>query len=198
MSEQKKIGRRIGYLRVSTDEQRPDRQIDGLEAKCDELRIEHGVSAAAKSRPVFDALVDELKAGDTLAVWDLDRAFRSTIDAITCAEALRERGARLRIVTMNVDTAPEDGEFIYTVLAGIAQFERRRLARRTKEGLAAARRRGKVLGRPRKLSCADITRARRLLNDPGRTICDVAASFGCSRQTLSRAMNDDRNSTSTI
>ncbi|MEP2987310.1 MAG: recombinase family protein, partial [Roseibium sp.] len=78
---------KIGYLRVSKHEQSPDRQIDGLRGLCDELHIER-LSAVSAKRPVFEALVAQLKSGDALVVWDLDRAFRSTIDAITTAEKL--------------------------------------------------------------------------------------------------------------
>ena len=67
--------RRLGYLRVSTQEQRPDRQIDGLEAICDELHVECA-SAVSPKRPVYDAIVAMLEPGDTLVVWDLDRAFQ--------------------------------------------------------------------------------------------------------------------------
>lgn len=177
-----------GYLRVSTACQKPDRQINGLAGICDELHIEQ-ISGAAKVRPVFDRLVKRLEPDDTLAVWDLDRAFRSTIDAITTADALRARGVNLRIVTMNVDTSTEDGEFVYTVMAGMAQYERRRLIRRTKEGMAAAKKQGKRIGRPPILSPVDIDKAKRLLgSDSAPPLADLAAAFGCSRNTLMRAL----------
>lgn len=76
---------KLGYLRVSTVAQKPDRQIDALKPICDRLYIEK-TSATAKNRPVFDLVKKALKQGDTLVVWDLDRAFRSTIDALTQAE----------------------------------------------------------------------------------------------------------------
>ena len=66
---------RIGYLRVSTEEQRPDRQIDALTPICDELHIEK-LSASAKNRPVYTKLVNSLKSGDVFVIWDLDRAYR--------------------------------------------------------------------------------------------------------------------------
>lgn len=179
----------IGYLRVSTPDQKPDRQIDGMEHVCDELRIEHGVSATAKSRPVFEALVKDLKSGDTLAVWDLDRAFRSTIDAVSTAEALRKRGIALRIVTMNLDTSTEDGELVYTIMAGLAQFERRRLSRRTKEGMEAARKRGAAIGRPNKLGKAEVEWAQHILQvDPKQNRSHLAHALGCSDKTLNRAL----------
>jgi DNA invertase Pin-like site-specific DNA recombinase len=139
--------RKIGYLRVSRRDQCLDRQIDGLEETCDELRLEH-ISAASKVRPVFDQLIQDLNAGDSLVVWDLDRAFRSTIDAISHAEALTKRNIGFRILTLNVDTQTPDGMLIYTIMAAMAEHERRQISKRTKEGLEAARRRGVRLGRP--------------------------------------------------
>lgn len=181
-----------GYLRVSTACQKPDRQINGLRELCDELHIEQ-VSGAAKVRPVFDKLVKCLEPDDTLAVWDLDRAFRSTIDAITTADALRARGVNLRIVTMHIDTATEDGEFVYTVMAALAQFERRRIIRRTKEGMAAARKRGKRIGRPRKLAPNHIDDARRELErSPHSSVAAIALRLRCSPRTLSRALVESR------
>ena len=142
---------KLGYLRVSTEEQRPDRQIDGMRPLCDELHIET-CSAVANKRPVFDHILNTLKKGDTLVVWDVDRAFRSTVDAINYAEKLRERGIEFRIVSLGVDTSTADGMLVYTVVAALAEHERKRLSERTKQGLEAARRRGKRIGRPRKLT----------------------------------------------
>lgn len=184
------MGRKIGYLRVSTGEQCPDRQIDGLESECDELRIEQGVSASAKSRPVFERLLADLKSGDTLVVWDLDRAFRSSLDAITVAKTLSQREIHLHIVTLHMDTSTPAGRFVYTLLAALAEFERDTLRERTKQGLEAARKRGKTLGRPRKLSDKDVTYARYLLeHEPSTTIAGLARSYGCSRHTLIRALD---------
>ena len=187
-SDAQKLGRKIGYLRVSTDEQRPDRQIDGLEHICDELRLELGVSATAKSRPIFDQLREDLSDGDTLVVWALDRAFRSTLDAIQTADALRARGVHLEIVSLNVNTATPEGKFVYTLMAALAEMERDVLRQRTKEGLAAARKRGKTLGRPRALSDDDLRLAAQMLEDEYATIKSVAEHFGVTPITLSRSL----------
>ncbi len=178
---------KIGYLRVSTEEQCPDRQIDALEPICDELHIEK-LSAVAKKRPVFEKILKKLKAGDTLVVWDLDRAFRSTVDAILQAEKLRERGIQFQIVTLDIDTTEPAGEFFYTIMAAYAQFERHNLSRRTKEGLAAARRRGKRLGRPLKLSDEQIRAARDKLALGQDTLSNLAASYRVHPSTLGRSI----------
>lgn len=140
-----------GYIRVSTDEQNLDRQIDGLTPICDNLHIEK-ISAKASIRPVFDSLLNSLKPGDTLVVWDLDRAFRSTVDAINTADNLQRRAINFQIVSLGVDTSTADGKLIYTIIAALAEHERNRLSERTKQGLESARKRGKILGRPVKLS----------------------------------------------
>ncbi|MDD9911211.1 MAG: recombinase family protein [Ahrensia sp.] len=178
---------KIGYLRVSTVEQKPDRQIDGLKEHCDELRVER-ISATARMRPVFDALLAELRPHDTLVVWDLDRAFRSTIDALVHSEMLRDRGIEFQIVTLGVDTSTADGRLIYTVLAAFAEHERNRLSERTKEGLRAARRRGVRLGRPPVLTNSQIDSALAELKSNRSTIKELAAEYNIHPWTLSRAI----------
>lgn len=149
---------KIGYLRVSTEEQNVDRQIDALKPLCDEVFIEK-LSATAPKPPVFDRVMRKLKQGDTLVVWDLDRAFRSTVDAILQEKRLRENGIAFEIISLNVNTAEPAGEFAYSVMAAAAQLERRMISTRTKEGLAAARKRGVRLGRKPKLSHRQVRQA---------------------------------------
>ncbi len=176
--------RRIGYIRVSTRAQTPDRQIEALRAECDELNIEY-VSAVADARPVFDNVIISLQPGDSFVVMDLDRAFRSSIDAILTAEHLRQINVTFRILSMAIDTSTPEGELYYTIVAGYAQFERRIISRRTKEGLAAARARGVVLGRRPKLTETQIRAAHSETRT--RPCAEVAQSYGVSRPTLQRA-----------
>lgn len=178
---------KIGYLRVSTEEQRPDRQIDGLEPLCDVLHVEC-LSAVSKTRPVFEQVLQELQPGDTLVVYDLDRAFRSTVDAITQAETLRERGIEFQIVTLGVDTSTADGKLFFTIVAAFAEHERNRLSERTKEGLAAARKRGSRLGRPRKLTDRQIRDAKQQLVAGTSTVAELARKHGVHPWTLSRSL----------
>lgn len=177
---------KIGYLRVSTQEQRPDRQIDGLCLLCDELHVEH-VSAVGKARPVYERVIAALAPGDTLVVWDLDRAFRSVVDAVLEAEHLRVRGIMFEIVNLKVDTATPSGMLVYTVMSAFAEFERRMLAQRTREGIAAARQRGACIGRPRKLSDEELHCARERVRQH-ESVKSVAADYGIAPWTLSRAL----------
>ena len=145
----RRVPMKIGYLRVSTEDQNHQRQIDSLKTICDALYTET-LSATNKKRPVFEKVLRKLKLGDTLVVHDLDRAFRSTIDALSHAERLRERGVEFQILSLNVNTSTPAGQLVYTVMAAFAQYERQCLSQRTKEGMAAAKRRGKHVGRPPK------------------------------------------------
>lgn len=180
------MGTTIGYLRVSTTEQRPDRQIDGLRMACDELHIET-LSAVSPKRPVYEAVVAGLRPGDMLVVWDLDRAFRSVVDALSEAEKLRARGVHFRIANLDIDTSTPAGIFVYTMMGALAEFERRTLSQRTKEGLAAARLRGKRLGRPPKLTIAQLRKASRRI-ERGATVAATARDLGVAPWTLSRAL----------
>lgn len=176
----------VGYLRVSTAEQRPDRQIDGLRMICDDLHIEK-LSAVCPRRPVYEKAVASLRSGDMLVVWDLDRAFRSVIDALGEAEKLRARGVHFRIANLNIDTSTPAGIFVYTMMSALAEFERRTLSQRTREGLAAAKARGAQLGRPPKLTDAQLQRASARIA-AGEKISAVSAEFGVAAWTLSRAL----------
>ncbi|MBB4267913.1 recombinase family protein [Roseospira visakhapatnamensis] len=184
-------GRRIGYLRVSTAEQRPDRQIDGLTDLCDELHVEI-LSAVKDVRPVFDAVVARLTPGDTLVVWDLDRAFRSTRDALTVSETLEQKGIALDIVRMRLDTSRPEGMLMYTIMAAVGEFERQTLARRTREGLDAARRRGVRLGRPPKLTDDQVAAILAELETGAATVKALAERYGVAPWTLTRSIRRTR------
>ncbi len=177
--------RRIGYIRVSTRAQATDRQTAALEAECDHLYVEY-VSAVADERPVFDAALAALSHNDTFVVLDLDRAFRSSIDAMLTAEALRQRGVKMRILSLPIDTATAEGELFYTMVAAFANFERRIISRRTREGLDIARKRGKRLGRPPCLTPETIQDAYDWMVEEGLPCRYVAWLLGVSRLTLQR------------
>lgn len=162
---------KIGYIRVSTDDQTTARQIDGLRAVCDEVVTEH--CSAAKDRPAFQKTIRRLRKGDSFVIYDLDRAFRSTVDALTHAEMFRTEGVHFQIVSLNIDTATAEGELYYTMIAAFARFERRILARRTREGMEAAKRRGQHVGRPSNTSVSQLRRAKQRL-DRGDDIDEVA------------------------
>ncbi len=178
---------RIGYLRVSLEDQKEARQEDGLKGLCDQIYVEK-VSGVSKKRPVYQRVTEKLSPGDTLVVWDLDRAFRSTVDALLEAEKLRQRGIEFQIVNLNVDTSTPSGELIYTVMAAFAQFERKNLIKRTREGMESARKRGVHIGRPYKLTMEEVILASSKITSGQSTLAKMASQYGCSRDTLVQAI----------
>ena len=178
---------KIGYVRVSLESQREDRQIDGIRELCDETYVEK-VSGASTKRPIYQKILKKLKRGDTLVVLDLDRAFRSTIDALLEIQAFRKRGIILQMVHLNIDLSTPSGELLYTIRAACDQYERSNLILRTKEGMAAARRRGKQIGRPFALTEKQIVRAYENIVSGKATTKDMALKFGCAKDTLTRGL----------
>jgi DNA invertase Pin-like site-specific DNA recombinase len=182
--------KRLGYIRTSTGRQLIDRQMLALENECDKIFVEDGVSAVKQNRPVYVRTINLLQPGDVLVVSSLDRAFRSVLDALSELEKLHRRKVQFKSLTQNFDTTTPEGKLLYVIAAAMAEWERQTLSQRTKEGLAAARKRGKILGRPLKLDEADIQNARQLLdNDPLKTISGLAADLHVSPKTLTRAIN---------
>jgi len=182
---------KLGYIRTSTDKQLTDRQVNQLQAFCNQVFIEDGVSAVRKQRPVYHQVMKTLQKGDVFVVCSLDRAFRSSLDALAELEKLHQRGIQFLSLSQNFDTTTPDGKFLYTLAAALATWEREILSQRTKEGLEAARRRGKKLGRPRKLNEAQIAEARRVLEaDFYSSLAELAQSFRVHERTLLRGLEE--------
>ncbi|MDI6029448.1 recombinase family protein [Corticibacterium sp. UT-5YL-CI-8] len=180
--------KKIGYLRVSTSDQRLDRQIDGLKGLCDEYYLEV-LSAVSRKRPVYESVISQLKPGDALVVWDFDRAFRSVADAFIELDALRARGVKFHIATLQIDTETANGRYHYGQMSLNAQYEREKLIERTKEGLAAARRRGVRLGRPPKLTPVQLFDAHCRIAAGVAKPAQIATEHGMAPWSLTRAIN---------
>ena len=181
---------KIGYARVSTDEQNLDLQLEALRVEGCELIHEDRASGASSDRRGLQGALDRCGGGDVLVVWKLDRLGRSVLDLIGMVEALQARGAGLKILTghgAQIDTTKPDGRMVFTILATMAQFERELIGERTKAGIAAAKRRGVRLGRPPLLSPYQIEEARRMIVD-GKLRREVAELVGVSPLTLRRAL----------
>lgn len=181
----------IGYVRCSTDKQTVMQQIDALRAAgCERIFKDKAVRATAKKRPALQKVRKALKPGDTFVVSSIDRAFRSTIDAIVFLDdVLTKDGITFRSLAQQIDTRTPEGRKWYIDTANNAEYERAVISRRTREQMAAAKKRGKRFGRPRKLTKAKIARARKALRGKRRkTIEQVACSLRVSPRTLSRAL----------
>ena len=184
----------LGYIRTSTNKQLIDRQVLALKDKCDRVFIEDGVSAVKKNRPVYEEVLKQLKSGDVLIVSSLDRAFRSVLDALNELEKLHQRNIQFRSLSQNFDTTTPEGKLLYTIAAALAEWERKTISRRTKEGLAAAKRRGKILGRPHKLEKSTIINAmHRLKNEPHQNITSLAEELSIHPRTLKLSIDRIKN-----
>ena len=133
------------YVRVSTTEQKLDRQLVAYDG-ADKIYADK-MSGANRNRPELQRMLDDLQAGDLVVVKSLDRLARSTKDLLEIAESIREKGAGLKILDLNIDTTTPAGELVFTIMAGIAQFERKMIKARTEEGIAVAKTKGKYQGR---------------------------------------------------
>lgn len=184
----------IGYARVSTRDQKPHLQLDALQESGCERIFEETASGAKRDRPELKAVLDFMRAGDNLVVWKLDRLARSTRQLLETVEALELRGIGLKILTQNIDTTNAGGRLIFTVFSAIAEFEREIIRERARDGLDAARSRGRTGGRPRALSDKDLKEARVLLTDPEITVEDVARRLGVGPSTLYRYLPAARHS----
>ena len=142
-------GRKIGYVRVSDADQTEDLQLDALIVSgCVIIYRDHGVSGAKSARPGLDQMMNDLRAGDTLTVWKLDRLGRSTIHLLSILDELRQRGVHFNAITQGIDTSTAVGRMIFGQLAVFAEYERSLISERTKAGMKAAKARGVHLGRP--------------------------------------------------
>ena len=177
----------LGYARVSTADQSLDAQEDALHAAGAERVFSEKVSGAARSRPELDRMVDQLRAGDVVVVTKYDRLSRSLQDLLSVVEAIRGKGAGFRSLAEDIDTTTPAGRLVFHVFASIAQFERERISERTKEGLAAARARGRKGGRPPALDAEQGREVRRMRDEEGRPIAELARLFKVSPNTIRRA-----------
>ena len=188
---------KIGYARVSTHEQNLDLQLDALKAAGCERIFEDKVSGSKAERPGLETAKMALRAGDTLVVWRLDRLGRSLKHLIEVVTEFSDMGVGFQSLTENLDTTTNGGRLLFHVFGALAEFERGIIQERTKAGLSAARARGRVGGRPKKLTDKEIAKARRLLSDPEQKVTDVAKYLRVSRATLYRALKESDAASST-
>ena len=190
------MGKLIGYARVSTRQQDADRQVSdllGAGVRRDDIYVDSGVSGGRASRPQFDRAVAALESGDTLVITTLDRLGRSTQNMLAFAEALRARGAGLRVLNLgggDVDTATPMGSMVFTVMAALAEMELEIKRERVTDSIAKRRTVGGDLGgRRQQFTDSQIRSARRLI-EAGQPAAQVARDLGMSRATLYRRLSN--------
>lgn len=182
----------IGYARVSTEEQNLDRQIDILkQAGCDRI-YEEKVSGIKRERTELNKILDQIRNGDVIIIADLTRLSRSVKDLFSLVEQIEEKGANIKSIKESwVDTTTAQGKLMFTIFAGISQFERDLISQRTIEGLNAARARGKNGGRPKK-NDKDIKLAVKMYNNKNCSITEITKATGVSKTTLYRYINNNK------
>jgi len=177
----------IGYARVSTEDQNLDAQIDALNDAGAEKIFAEKISGSRRDRPELDKLLEQLRDGDVIVVTKYDRFARSLPDLLDIVATIKERGAGFRSLAEDIDTTTPAGRLVFHVFASIAQFERERISERTKEGLQAARKRGRIGGRPPALTYPQKAEVRRMRDDEHRSISEIARLFEVSERTVRRA-----------
>lgn len=175
---------RLGYARVSTNEQDPSLQLDALEAAGCFRTFTDVASGKLDRRPQLDALLEQLRPGDSLVVWRLDRLGRSMAHLIETVRMLEEREVGLVSLQESIDTSTATGRLVFHIFGALAQFERELLRERTMAGLAAARARGRSGGRPRAMTPEKVAVARQLLDSGDYSAAQVAQILEVSRSTL--------------
>lgn len=180
---------RIGYARVSTDDQDLSLQLDALKRAGCQIIYQEKTSGKNLRRTEWEQCLKALRSGDTLVVWRMDRLSRSLADLVKTITVLEEGGIGFESLTERIETESATGKLIFHVFAALAEFERNVIRERTQAGLKAARARGRKGGRPRKLGDQQIREIQALLRDPEIRVIDVAKRYGVSRATIYRHVN---------
>lgn len=182
----------IGYARVSTQDQNLDRQLDALnKAGCERIFNEK-MTGTHSARPELQLMLMTLRAGDTLVVESFSRLSRSTKDLLDMVEKLSKLGVHLVSLKEDLDTNTATGKMMLTVMSALSQFERDLIAERTKEGLKAARARGRHGGRPRSGTDKDRKQAYAMYTANVMSCTDIAKRFGISLSTLNRWIREQK------
>ena len=180
-------GRRIGYARVSTKDQKLRMQLDGLNAVgCDPIFEDHGVSGTKASRAGLDAMLKELRSGDTVVVFKLDRLGRSVLHLADLLVWFQREEIHFCSLSEGINTTTPGGKLVYHLFSAFAEFQRDIIAENTIAGLEAAKKRGKRLGRPPVLDVETVLAAKQLIQQTNITVSEAARRHGANRSTLSR------------
>jgi DNA invertase Pin-like site-specific DNA recombinase len=174
----------LGYARVSTLDQNPELQTDALKiAGCEKIFIDK-ISGTVSDRPELKKLKEQLRKGDTLVVWRLDRLGRSLKDLLNWMAELETLEVSFKSLQESIDTSTPTGKLVFHLFGALSEFERSLIQERTKAGLTAARARGRVGGRPNKLSNRKQEIAKDMYLSKKYTIQAICEELGISKPTL--------------
>jgi len=179
---------KIGYARVSTDEQNLDLQIDALKAAgCEKIFTDEGKSGITKDREGLEQALLAIGKDNILVVWKLDRLGRSLGFLCELIERMKDQEAGFQSLTDGIDTTTTGGKLVFHIMGALAEFERDLIRERTKAGMKAAKKRGRHVGRPKALSPGQVQHMKKLL-DAGKTQAEVAELLGVSANTIGREL----------
>lgn len=179
----------VGYARISTADQNLSLQMDALaQAGCCKIFTDQMTGSAA-NRPGLSAALEFVRKGDSLVVWKLDRLGRSLKNLIELVTLLDNRGVELKSLQEGIDTSTPGGKLVFHVFGAVAEFERDLIRERTQAGLAAARARGRLSGRPRSVNKQKIKLALELAERGDRSIGEICDVVGISRSSYYRLTN---------
>ncbi len=183
-------GRRIGYARVSTKDQKLRMQLDALKAiGCDRIFRDHGVSGAKGSRPGLDKMLATLRRGDSVVVFKLDRLGRSVQHLADLLVRFQREGVHFVSLSEGINTTTPGGKLVFHIFSAMAEFNRDIIVENTSAGIEAARRRGKQLGRRPKLTPDAVAEIHRHVSQGIGSIEEAAALFSVHPRTVERAFD---------
>lgn len=180
----------IGYARVSESDQNLSLQLDALNAAGCERIFQEKASGKLEQRPELDKMLAMLRPGDKVVIWKMDRLGRSALHLLQLSKEFQQKGIDLHITTLSVDTSTPMGRLFFHIMAGFAEMEREQIVERTRAGLAAARARGRIGGRP-KLDPDDVARQAsriRTLVDAGESPRDIQKALSMSEAKYYRLL----------
>jgi DNA invertase Pin-like site-specific DNA recombinase len=180
---------KVGYARVSTEDQLLDLQLDALHAQGCQKVFTEKMTGASRNRPALQAALKSLRQGDVLVVWKLDRLGRSLRDLIDIVWNLKARKIGFHSISDSIDSVQPSGILLFHILGAIAEFDRAMISERTRAGMRAAHERGKRLGRSPALSKEQIEQAVQLACIEHVPMAEIAARFHVGRTTLWRALS---------
>ena len=184
-------GQRIGYIRVSSFDQNPERQLEHVEV----ARVFTDTASGKDAhRPQLEALLGFVRQGDTVVVHSMDRLARNLDDLRRVVQGLTKRGVRIEFLKEHLVFTGEDSpmaNLMLSVMGAFAEFERALIRERQREGIALAKRRGAYRGRKRSLSQEQVAEVRRRI-EAGEAKAKIARDFGISRETLYQYLNATR------
>lgn len=183
---------KIAYCRVSTQDQNLNLQVDALKGAGCEMIFQEKVSGKSKERPELIRMFSKLREGDTVVVWKLDRLGRSLKDLIDLVAEMQKLGVNFMSLQDSINTETATGRFTFNIFASLAEFEREMISSRTKAGLASARARGRVGGRPSGLSKENLSKAKAvkiLFDKQEKTMDEIGKDLKLSRSTCYRYLD---------